>query len=111
MTLEEAIAIEEQAAFLWECKAGRKTGSLKKRAEDCANYHSQLAEFLKSYNIKFMFIISELEERAAQLESQSEQEWVDGDEESRLDEINEVIAFIKKIYNSTNIEELKQEPQ
>lgn len=72
-----------------------------------ANEFRQLAEWLrelKDYKIKFEFIISQLEERARQLEDILEKNsWCDGDEEYRLDEINSVVEFIKKTYESKSV--------
>lgn len=72
-----------------------------------ANEFRQLAEWLKelkAYKIKFEFIISQLEERARQLEDILEKNsWCDGDEEYRLDEINSVVEFIKKTYESKSV--------
>jgi hypothetical protein len=54
-------------------------------------------EKLQAYEREFDVIIGELEERAGQLENiLEENSWCDGDEEYRLDEINEIIKFIKK---------------
>ena len=72
-----------------------------------SNEFRQLAEWLrelKAYKIKFEFIISQLEERARQLEDILEKNsWCDGDEEYRLDEINSVVEFIKKTYESKSV--------
>ena len=72
-----------------------------------ANEFRQLAEWLrelKDYKIKFEFIISQLEERARQLEDiLKKNSWCDGDEEYRLDEINSVVEFIKKTYESKSV--------
>lgn len=75
--------------------------------EHIAEHYMQLAEWLKelkAYKIKFEFIISQLEERASQLEDILEKNsWCDGDEEYRLDEINSVVEFIKKTYESKSV--------
>lgn len=108
MSLEEAIkhceevaqGNEQMATYDLLCTEQQKNDCL-----ECASEHRQLAEWLrelKAYREKTEHIISELEERARQLDVESEQEWVVGDENSRLDEVNEIIAFIKKTYEEVN---------
>ena len=115
MTLEEAIKHCEEVAEELDMKAGFETdneryamsGEERKQCKECAEEHRQLAEWLKElkdYKIKFEFIISQLEERARQLEDILEKNsWCDGDEEYRLDEINSVVEFIKKTYESKSV--------
>lgn len=77
-----------------------------------AEANKQVAEWLKElkkYKIKFEYIISQLEERARQLEYILEKNsWCDGDEEYRLDEINSVVEFIKKIYELKSVLDIKE---
>jgi chromosome segregation ATPase len=115
MTLEEAIKHCEKVAEEQEKKARKLndgTMSTRIKCEECAKEHRQLAEWLrelKKYKIKFEYIISQLEERARQLEYILEQNsWCDGDEEYRLDEINAVVEFIKKTYELKSVLDIRE---
>lgn len=104
MTLDETIKHCEEVAEENESKANRieqlhLTGNAE-GCRECASEHRQLAKWLReltAYETEFDVIIGELEERARQLENiLEENSWCDGDEEYRLDEINEIIKFIKE---------------
>jgi predicted RNase H-like nuclease (RuvC/YqgF family) len=115
LSLDEAIKHCEEVAEEQEKKARKKndgTMSTRIKCEECAKEHRQLAEWLrelKKYKIKFEYIISQLEERARQLEYILEQNsWCDGDEEYRLDEINAVVEFIKKTYELKSVLDIRE---
>jgi hypothetical protein len=104
LTLEEAIdaykAEAEQkrldAALLYDARRFEESKDCIWKAEE----NRQLVKWLKklqAYETEFDVIIGKLEERAGQLENiLEENSWCDGDEEYRLDEINEIIKFIKE---------------
>ena len=109
MSIDEAIKHCEEVAENqeWMAENYNDDSMGAKLCKECATEHRQLAEWLrelKDYKIKFEFIISQLEERARQLEDiLKKNSWCDGDEEYRLDEINSVVEFIKKTYESKSV--------
>ena len=89
MTLEETLKRFEKHS---ECI--QQTLISKEEAEAVCEWLREL----KNYRMKAEYVISELKERERQLDIASEQEWIEGDELSRLDEVNALIGLIRETY-------------